>query len=204
MVALGIARGGRTDDERPVTGSRLMKRVVATIAVVLVVAFLVGFGANALFFGGTACGGGCGISSAPANLESALTGADTFYTYHGSYAGIYDGSGVSTITEIMGGMTFVSGEPSTGPTVISLATNPRAGWLVMAAYGKATPIVSSWSTLRPDRHVSSQVRRMEHQASIGESSGTRTLRRAWRRSVWAAPTIRLRATHTAGRDAVGY
>ncbi len=109
-----------------------MKRVVVTVAAVLVVAFLVGFGANALFFGHKGCDG-CENDSAPAELQAALTGADTFYTHNDSYAGI-DGSG--GISDIVTGLTFLPAQPSTGRTVISLATNPQAGWLVMAAYEK--------------------------------------------------------------------
>ena len=109
-----------------------MKRVVVILILALVVAFSVGV-ASEPFFGNRGCKG-CQDDSARAELQEALSGADAFYYGNRSYSGIYDGSGVSTIGDIVLGLSFVSGQPSTGRTVISLATSPRAGWLVMAAY----------------------------------------------------------------------
>jgi len=110
-----------------------MKRVVVILTLALGSTLLVGVAAN-VFFGNGGCNG-CSNDSAPAELQVAFTGAAIFYTDHGSYSGIYDGNGVSTIGEMVHGLTFVSGQPSTGRNVISVATNPWAGWLVMAAYG---------------------------------------------------------------------
>src|ERR1039457_5685934 len=49
-----------------------------------------------------------------ANLQTALTGADTFYTANNqTYSGLLGGAGVSTITAIDTGLTYVSGSAST-------------------------------------------------------------------------------------------
>jgi hypothetical protein len=57
-------------------------------------------------------------------------------TVNGSYS-VIGGSEIFTITGVVYGLTFVSAQPSTGPDVISLATDPRAAWLVLAACASA-------------------------------------------------------------------
>jgi len=81
-------------------------------------------------------------TAAQANLQTALTGADTFYTNaNQTYSGIdVAGQSVSDLTGIDVGLTFVSGYASTGPGVISLSTagNGTNGVLMMTAYSKGT------------------------------------------------------------------
>jgi type IV pilus assembly protein PilA len=81
-------------------------------------------------------------TAAQANLQTALTGADTYYTNaNQTYSGIYVASAtVSDLSAIDVGLTFVSGTASTGPNVISFstATNGNNGALVLTAYAKGT------------------------------------------------------------------
>jgi type IV pilus assembly protein PilA len=84
-------------------------------------------------------------TAAQANLQTALTGADTFYTSNNqTYSELLGGSasGVSTITAIDTGLTYVSGTgsaaSSTKSNVISLYYGGSAGFLVMAAYSQGT------------------------------------------------------------------
>jgi len=78
-------------------------------------------------------------TSAQANLQTALTGADVYYTNAGqSFSGIDTSGGSSTmsdISEIDTQLTYVSGiaANSTGLNVVSLWTNGLAS-LVLAAY----------------------------------------------------------------------
>jgi hypothetical protein len=111
---------------------RRIRRLAVIVTLVLAFAFLVSLPAGVFTGSTTNCK--CGDIAAPVNLQMALQGASTFYTDNGSYSGLYGGSDISTITGIVSGLTFVAGQPSTGPDVISLATKPRAGWLVLAAY----------------------------------------------------------------------
>ena len=82
-------------------------------------------------------------TAAQANLQTALTGADTFYTNaNQTYSGIDMASTtVSNLSAIDVGLSFVSGSSSTGPNVISLSTAAAAGSgsaLEMASYSKGT------------------------------------------------------------------
>jgi type IV pilus assembly protein PilA len=81
-------------------------------------------------------------TAAQANLQTALTGADTFYTNaNQTYSGIDVASTtVSNLSAIDVGLTFVSNAASTGPNVISLSTAHAGnnGGLVMAAFSKGT------------------------------------------------------------------
>ena len=79
-------------------------------------------------------------TAAQANLQTALTGADTFYTANNqTYSSIMyvAGSGVSSITAIDTGLSFVA-TASTKSNIISLASSGSAGWLVLAAYAPGT------------------------------------------------------------------
>ncbi len=78
-------------------------------------------------------------TASQANLQTALTGADTFYTANNqTYSNIMtSGQGVSTITAIDTGLSFVA-TASTKSNVISLATVGSAGWLVLASYAPGT------------------------------------------------------------------
>ena len=78
-------------------------------------------------------------TAAQANLQTALTGADTFYTANNqTYAGLYGGTGVSTITAIDTGLTYVSGSASTKSNSISINALGSAGWVVLAAWAPGT------------------------------------------------------------------
>jgi type IV pilus assembly protein PilA len=85
-------------------------------------------------------------TAAQANLQTALTGADTFYTANNqTYVGLYGGTGVSTITAIDTGLTYLSG---TGPTAASTKSNQISvnttstvnpgSWVVLAAFAPGT------------------------------------------------------------------
>jgi type IV pilus assembly protein PilA len=77
-------------------------------------------------------------TASQANLQTALTGADTFYTANNqSYTGIYGGTNVSTITAIDTGLSFVN-SASTKSNIISISANGSAGWLVLASYAPGT------------------------------------------------------------------
>jgi type IV pilus assembly protein PilA len=81
-------------------------------------------------------------TAAQANLQTALTGADTFYTNaKQSYSGIFmTGQSVSDLSGIDAGLTFVTGGPSTGPGSVSLFTaqNGGKGVLGLAAWSRGT------------------------------------------------------------------
>jgi type IV pilus assembly protein PilA len=80
-------------------------------------------------------------TAAQANLQTALTGADTFYTdSNQTYAGIdWSGAvGVSTISQIDTGLTYVSAVASTKSNVISLYVDTGKDALVLAAYAPGT------------------------------------------------------------------
>jgi type IV pilus assembly protein PilA len=80
-------------------------------------------------------------TAAQANLQTALTGADTFYTANNqTYSNLLggSGSGVSTITAIDTGLTYTSSAASTKSNVISVAYNGNLGWLEMVAYSPGT------------------------------------------------------------------
>ena len=82
-------------------------------------------------------------TAAQANLQTALTGADTFYTANNqTYSGLYYvGTGVptvSTITAIDTGLTYVSATATTKSNTISIKASGAAGWVVLAAYAPGT------------------------------------------------------------------
>ena len=78
-------------------------------------------------------------TAAQANLQTALTGADTYYTSSNqTYAGLYGGTTTSSITAIDTGLTYYSGTtPSTKANQISVWT-ANGSELVMAAYAPGT------------------------------------------------------------------
>jgi hypothetical protein len=95
------------------------------LTVVLAVGFLASLLAGVFTRGAINCK--CSEAmAAQANLQTAVKGADTFYTDNGSFSGIYGGSDISTITGIDVGLSFVAGKPSIGPNIISLAADPPA------------------------------------------------------------------------------
>ena len=79
-------------------------------------------------------------TAAQANLQTALTGADTFYTNNNqSYSYImWPGAGVSTVTAVDTGLSFVSAATSTKSNVISLSANGNLGYIVLAAFSPGT------------------------------------------------------------------
>ena len=80
-------------------------------------------------------------TTAESNLQTAMTGALTFYTSNNqTYSGIYGGSGVSTIMAIDTGLTFVpSSTASINPSTISIRES--AGLVVeMTAYAPSSGI----------------------------------------------------------------
>jgi type IV pilus assembly protein PilA len=78
-------------------------------------------------------------TAAQANLQTALTGADTYYTSSNqTYAGLYGGTTTSSITAIDTGLTYVSGSASTKSNSISINALGSAGWVVLAAWAPGT------------------------------------------------------------------
>jgi type IV pilus assembly protein PilA len=78
-------------------------------------------------------------TAAQANLQTALTGADTFYTSNNqTYSNLLGGAGVSTITAIDTGLTYTSTAATSKSNTISLAYSGGGGLLVMAAYSPGT------------------------------------------------------------------
>jgi type IV pilus assembly protein PilA len=80
-------------------------------------------------------------TAAQANLQTALTGADTFYTANNqTYSNLLGGSaaGVSTITAIDTGLTYTSTTSTTKSNVISVNYSGLTGLLVLAAYSPGT------------------------------------------------------------------
>jgi type IV pilus assembly protein PilA len=74
-----------------------------------------------------------------ANLQTALTGADTFYASNNqTYTGLYGGIGVSTITAIDTGLTYVTGAATTKSNTISVLTGNSGGWAILAAFAPGT------------------------------------------------------------------
>ena len=79
-------------------------------------------------------------TSAQANLQTALTGANVYFTDdHQTYSGVNVGGNpnVSDISQIDTGLTFVSGSNSTNLNIVSLWTDGSSS-LVLAAYAKGT------------------------------------------------------------------
>jgi type IV pilus assembly protein PilA len=78
-------------------------------------------------------------TAAQANLQTALTGADTFYTSNNqTYTGLYGGTGVSTITAIDTGLTYTNPGSSTKSNVVSLIFNGTSGYVILAAFAPGT------------------------------------------------------------------
>jgi type IV pilus assembly protein PilA len=78
-------------------------------------------------------------TAAQANLQTALTGADTFYTNNNqSYSKIMTPGTVSTITAVDTGLSFVSAGASTKSNVVSLYANGNLGYIVLAAFSPGT------------------------------------------------------------------
>ena len=78
------------------------------------------------------------ITSAQANLQTALTGANAYYTDgNQTYSGVNLGGNpnVSDISQIDTGLTFVSGSNSTNLNIVSLWTDGSSS-LVLAAYAR--------------------------------------------------------------------
>ena len=82
----------------------------------------------------TEIGPGANSTAAQANLQTAMTGAATFYaSNHDSYVGIDGrpqlGAGVSSISEIEIGLTFISGQPQLlpEPNIISICRRQPLG-----------------------------------------------------------------------------
>ena len=99
----------------------------------------------------TEIGPGANSTAAQANLQTAMTGAATFYaSNHDSYVGIDGGpqlpAGVSSIAELDIGLTFIAGhQASTGPNIISIVA-PSPLVVVVTAYGKG--IQTCWGILK--------------------------------------------------------
>jgi len=75
-------------------------------------------------------------------LQTALTGADTFYTNSNqTYSGIYMSGqpGVSTISQIDTGLTYISGTTATSKSnTISIKASGALGYLILAAFAPGT------------------------------------------------------------------
>jgi hypothetical protein len=101
----------------------------------------------------TEIGPGANSTAAQANLQTAMTGAATFYaSNHDSYVGIDGGpqlaAGVSSIAE-MTELTYVAGyRASTDPNMVSIYA-PSRSVLVVTAYGMETR--TCWGVLRVAR-----------------------------------------------------
>jgi type IV pilus assembly protein PilA len=78
-------------------------------------------------------------TAAQANLQTALTGADTFYTANNqTYSNITTpGQGVSTITAIDTGLSYVA-TASSKSNIISLSASGSSGYLILASYAPGT------------------------------------------------------------------
>lgn len=84
-------------------------------------------------------------TAAQADLKTALTGADTFFTTAGSQSYAFldsSGGGTSTITSIGTGIVYVSGNTagasSTGPHVVSLYVPSGGSAVVLTALAKGS------------------------------------------------------------------
>jgi len=79
-------------------------------------------------------------TAAQANLQTALTGADTFYTSSNqTYSGIdMPGQPTSNISQIDTGLTYVSNVASAKANVISVYVNAAQTGLVLAAWSPGT------------------------------------------------------------------
>jgi type IV pilus assembly protein PilA len=79
-------------------------------------------------------------TAAQANLQTALTGADTFYTANNqTYSNLYfAAAGVSSISAIDTGLTYQSATATTKSNIISIYYSGLKGFLVMTAYSPGT------------------------------------------------------------------
>jgi type IV pilus assembly protein PilA len=79
-------------------------------------------------------------TAAQANLQTALTGADTFYTANNqTYSNLYfAAAGVSSISAIDTGLTYQSATATTKSNIISIYYSGLKGFLVLAAYSPGT------------------------------------------------------------------
>ena len=79
-------------------------------------------------------------TSAQANLQTALTGAKSYFTQaNQTYSGITTNPNVSTVNDIDTGLTFVTGsENSSGANVVSMTNDGTGTWLALAAYSMGT------------------------------------------------------------------
>jgi type IV pilus assembly protein PilA len=79
-------------------------------------------------------------TAAQANLQTALTGADTFYTANNqTYTNLYfAAAGVSSISSIDTGLTYQSATATSKSNVISIAYSGSAGWVILAAWAPGT------------------------------------------------------------------
>jgi type II secretory pathway pseudopilin PulG len=118
--------------------------LLVVIGIVVVVGIAVG--AFLLLKGSASKSRSADNTAAQANLQTALTGADTFYTADNqTYTGIYGGSGVSTITAIDTGLSYVpSPTASTDASTISIRESAGAT-LELTAYAPASGIC--WGVL---------------------------------------------------------
>jgi type IV pilus assembly protein PilA len=79
-------------------------------------------------------------TASQANLQTALTGADTYYTAaNQTYTGIFAGTTVSNIFQIDTGLSFVTAATSSnGPNVISIQYGGGGNWLTLTSFAKGT------------------------------------------------------------------
>jgi type IV pilus assembly protein PilA len=129
-------------------------------------------------------------TSAQANLETALTGVNTFYASNGqSYSGIYGGTGVSTITALDTGLSFVSGSASVKSNTVSINANGAAGWVILAAWAPTTR--DCWVVL--DQKVT-QASSVAYNASLGAGTYYGVIRFTTTSSCVASSTIAVQAS----------
>ncbi len=79
-------------------------------------------------------------TAAQANLQTALTGADTYYTSSNQSYSYIDSSQATTsnISAIDTGLTYVSGVASTKANQISILAKGNLGYLIMTAWSPGT------------------------------------------------------------------
>jgi type IV pilus assembly protein PilA len=77
-------------------------------------------------------------TAAQANLQTALTGADTFYTSNSqTFTGLLGGVGVSTITAIDTGLSY-TGTATSKSNTIALKYSGSAGYVLLLAWSPGT------------------------------------------------------------------
>jgi uncharacterized protein (UPF0333 family) len=114
--------------------------LLVIIGIVVVVGIAVG--AFLLLKGSASKSRSADNTAAQANLQTALTGADTFYTANNqTFTGVYGGSGVSTITAIDTGLDYVPGAvASTDVDVVSIQSEASGADLVLTAYAPVSGV----------------------------------------------------------------